>query len=148
MNTTPQIRPIAIAAIRRGDDILVFEGHDATKQETYYRPLGGGIEFGESAVEAVQRELREELDVGLSDVELLGVVENIFAAFGRAGHEIVFVYSANLADLSMYDRDAVGHIKDEGSPVSWQPLSRFTSGEAVLYPRGLVALLPAATPTQ
>ena len=146
MNRMPQIRPIALAAIRRGDDILVFEGHDATKQETFYRPLGGGIEFGESAAEAVQRELQEELAVELSDVELLGVLENIFTASDRAGHEIVFVYSANLADLSMYERDAVGHVADEGSPVTWQPLSRFTSGKAILYPRGLVDLLPAVTP--
>ncbi|MFC4019058.1 NUDIX hydrolase [Micromonospora sp. GCM10011542] len=146
MSRMPQIRPIALAAVRRGDDLLVFEGHDATKQETFYRPLGGGIEFGESAAEAVRRELREELAAELSDVELLGVLENIFTAYGRVGHEIVFVHSAALADRSMYERDAVGHVADEGSPVTWQPLSRFTSGEAVLYPRGLIDLLSAVTP--
>ena len=96
----------------------------------------------------MEREVREELAVELSDLKLLGVLENIFTAFGRAGHEIVFVYSANLADLSMYDRDAVGHIIDEGSPVTWQPLGRFTSGEAILYPPGLLGLLPAVTPVR
>ncbi|HEX8343955.1 MAG TPA: NUDIX domain-containing protein [Actinoplanes sp.] len=146
MTTMPQIRPVALAAIRRGGDILVFEGYDATKQETFYRPLGGGIEFGESAAEAVERELREELAVELSDVALLGVLENIFTAFGREGHEIVFVYSADLVDQSMYARDAVGHVIDEGSPVTWQPLSRFISGGAILYPRGLLGLLPTVTP--
>jgi ADP-ribose pyrophosphatase YjhB (NUDIX family) len=148
MTTMPQIRPIALAAIRRGGEILVFEGHDATKRETFYRPLGGGIEFAESAAQAVERELREELAVELSDVKLLGVLENIFTAFGRAGHEIVFVYSAGLADLSMYDRDTLGHILDEGSPVTWQPLSRFTSGKAILYPSGLLGLLQAVTPAR
>ncbi|MEV8508128.1 NUDIX domain-containing protein [Actinoplanes sp. NPDC051475] len=135
------IRPIALAAVRRGDDLLVFEGHDATKGETFYRPLGGGIEFGEPAVEALRRELREELAAELSRVELLGVLENIFAAFGRQGHEIVFVYAADLAEPSLYERDDVGRIIDEGSPVSWQPLSRFTRGEAILYPTGLLELL-------
>lgn len=135
------IRPIALAAVRRGDDLLVFEGHDATKGETFYRPLGGGIEFGEPAVVALRRELREELAAELSRVELLGVLENIFAAYGRQGHEIVFVYAADLAEPSLYEHDDVGRIIDEGSPVSWQPLSRFTRGEAILYPTGLLELL-------
>lgn len=43
------IRPIALAIPRRGDDLLVFEYHDRSKGETFCRPLGGGIEFGETA---------------------------------------------------------------------------------------------------
>ncbi|MDW3844990.1 NUDIX domain-containing protein [Micromonospora sp. BRA006-A] len=54
--------------------------------------MGGGIDFGETAEAAVRRELREELDVDLLDVRLLGVLENLFHAFGRDGHEIVFVF--------------------------------------------------------
>ncbi|MEU1844024.1 NUDIX hydrolase [Micromonospora sediminicola] len=146
MTSPPHIRAVAVAVVRRGDDLLVFEAHDATKRETFYRPLGGGVEFGESAAEAVRRELREELAVELSGVELLGVLENIFTAFGRAGHEIVFVFSADLADPSIYERDAVGIVADEGSPVSWQPLRRFAGGEAILYPDGLLDLLPRALP--
>ena len=143
MDAIPQIRPIALAAIRRDDAILVFEGRDETKGETFYRPLGGGIEFGESAAEAVRRELREELAVELSNVELLGVLENIFTAFGRPGHEIVFVYSADVADPAMYAADDVGHVIDDGSPVMWKSLSRFRDGEATLYPQGLLGLLTA-----
>lgn len=41
------IRPIAVAVPRRGEDLLVFEYHDSTKDETFHRPLGGGIDFGE-----------------------------------------------------------------------------------------------------
>ena len=48
------IRPIALAVPRRGDDLLVFEGHDPTKGQTFYRPLGGGIDFGETAEAAVR----------------------------------------------------------------------------------------------
>jgi ADP-ribose pyrophosphatase YjhB (NUDIX family) len=145
VNVKPRIRAIALAIVRRGDAILVFEGWDESKQETFYRPLGGGIEFGEPAAEAVRRELREELGVELSNVELLGVLENIFTAFGRPGHEIVFVYAAEAADPAIYTADDVGHVLDEGSPVTWQPLSRF-NGKAILYPPGLVELLGAGIP--
>jgi ADP-ribose pyrophosphatase YjhB (NUDIX family) len=137
------IRPLALAVIRRGDDLLVFEGHDRTKNETFYRPLGGGIEFGERAVDALRRELREELAAELAGIALLGVLENLFTAFGRPGHEIVFLYAADLLDPTLYERDHVGHVLDDGSPVTWQPLRRFTgqNGTAPLYPHGLADLL-------
>jgi ADP-ribose pyrophosphatase YjhB (NUDIX family) len=146
MDASLQIRAVALAVVRRGDAILVFEGRDEINGETFYRPLGGGIEFGESAADAVRRELREELAVELLNVELLGVVENIFEAFGRPGHEIVFVYSAEVADPEMYAADHVGRVLDEGSPVMWQSLSRFGDGEAILYPSGLIGLLTSGTP--
>jgi hypothetical protein len=43
------VRPIAIAIIRRGERIFVAEGTDDVTEETFYRPLGGLVEFGELA---------------------------------------------------------------------------------------------------
>jgi ADP-ribose pyrophosphatase YjhB (NUDIX family) len=135
------IRPIVVAVARRGEDLLVFEYHDSTKDETFYRPLGGGIEFGETAEAAVRRELREELDVELLDVRLLGVLENLFHAFGRDAHEIVFVFDCRLADRSVYERDAVGEILDDsGTKVMWRALSSFNT-DSPLYPAGLAGML-------
>ncbi|WP_144127332.1 NUDIX hydrolase [Catellatospora sichuanensis] len=135
------IRNIALAVPRRGDDVLVFRGHDRTRDQTFYRPLGGGIEFGETAAQALHREMREELAVELTGVRLLGVLENLFQAYDRAGHEIVFVFACDLADRSLYERDHVGEILDDaGTPVLWRPLSGF--GDITpLYPAGLADLL-------
>ena len=42
-----RVRTIAICVFKKGGRIFVAEGYDPAKQETFYRPLGGRIEFGE-----------------------------------------------------------------------------------------------------
>jgi ADP-ribose pyrophosphatase YjhB (NUDIX family) len=138
-----RIRPVALAIVRRGEDLLVFEAFDETSGGSYYRPLGGGIEFRETAIDALRREMREELAAELADVELIGVRENIFEAHGGPGHEIVFLFSATLVDPAFYTRDEVGVVLDDGAPVSWQPLRRFGPGLPPLYPAGLLEFLLA-----
>jgi hypothetical protein len=53
----------------------------------------------------------------------------------------VFVYAAEAADPAVYTADYAAHVLDEGSAVSWQPLSTSRSGEAILYPAGLIDLI-------
>lgn len=143
MPETPPIRPLALAIVRRGQDLLVFEGRDELKGEIYHRPLGGGIEFGETAVEAVRRELQEELAAELTAVERIAVMENLFTYEGKPGHEIVFLFAAELVDKSLYARDEVGVVLDEGSPIRWLSLADVLSGKEILYPHGLAELLSA-----
>lgn len=141
------VRPIALAVIRRDRDnaILVFEGHDSHKDETFYRPLGGTIEFGEPSEQTVRRELYEEVGLELNDVRYLATIENIFTYRGEIGHEIVMLYETRLAETSAhaYDQDVFQVIEDTGQtfPARWIPLSHFRPGGPPLYPTGLVDLL-------
>ena len=102
-----KIRPIAICVCRDGDRILVAEGRDSKKNQVFYRPLGGMIEFGERGEETVTRELMEEIGATLTDVRYLGTLENIFVYEGRRGHEIVLVYDGKLADRSLYQNEVI-----------------------------------------
>ena len=137
------IRPLAIGIFRRGDEILVFEGTDPVKGETFYRPLGGAIEFGEYGHQALAREVREEIGLGIDDVYYLGLSENIFVYDGEMGHEIVLIYEGTLVDDAVYEIDAFTGHEDDGTPfkVVWRSLEAFRRGEAPLYPTGLLELL-------
>ena len=137
------IRAKAVCVCRHDDCILVGPGVDSVKGETFFGPLGGGVEFGEPATDAVRREMREELGVELEDVNLLGVLENIFTYEGEPGHEMVFVFEARLADESLYDRELLTGEESNGQRFEaiWVPVRRFAPGGPPLYPHGLYELL-------
>jgi len=142
------IRPIAICVFRRNDSLFVFEGHDWVKGETFYRPLGGGIEFGEYGIQATAREIREEIGEEVANLRYLGTLENIFTCNGKPGHEIVQVYEGEFADRRMYERESMEGREDCGTPFKamWKPLADFQRGHAPLYPDGLLQLLERDSP--
>ena len=137
------IRPLAICVFRHRDRILVEKAYDPTKEEHFYRPLGGGIEFGETSRDALIREIREEINAQITDLRLLGTLENIFTFDGRPGHEIVQVYDATFCDAALYTRDGIPGSEDDGHTFTaqWLPLASLTPDAPPLYPDGLLDLL-------
>ena len=113
MGKKTRIRAIALCVLRNRDRILVSKGFDPQKQESFYRPLGGGIDFGETSWDAAVREIKEELDIDICEPQLLSVFENIFVYDGQPGHEIVFVYDAKLVDESLYERPSLLALEGE-----------------------------------
>ena len=139
-----QIRPIAICVFSKDDRILVFEGYDPSKKETFYRPLGGGIEFGESSEETVRREMMEEINAEVGELRYLGTLENIFTFDGAIGHEIVQVYDGALKESGLYEHVVIiGHEAgvEESFKAMWKSLDEFGAGKSILYPDGLLKLL-------
>ena len=141
----PHIRALAICIFSHNGKILVFEGYDPKKDEMFYRPLGGGIEFGEHSAETVRRELMEEISAEVKDLVYLGTLENIFIFDGEPGHEIVQVYDGVLTESGLYEQaEILGNeadaIEDEFT-ATWKSLDEFGPGKAILYPDGLLELL-------
>ncbi len=143
----PQIRPLALAIIRKGDALLLGASYDPVRQLRFYRPPGGGIEFGETGAQAIQREMREEIAAELLNVRYLTTMENIFTYKGAPGHEIVLLYTADLRDPTLYDPAyscAVLDAPGAGETICWRTLAQLELEGAPLYPDGLLNLLTLA----
>jgi len=104
-----------------------------------WRPVGGTIEFGEPAADALRREFWEELGEDICDLQILCVLENLYTHNGAPGHEIVFVFSATFVDTAAYRREMYefvdGTIRNE---VKWVDTSEFLDGSQELFPGELI----------
>ena len=138
---TGYVRVKVICLFSNTGRILAIDAYDPTKDERFWVPIGGRVELGETSSEAIIREVREELSCEITDLDLLGVLENLFTFDGGDGHEVVFVYDARLMDSSLYERPVVigveggseftAHWIDPAAPDNAWPL----------YPEGLLDLL-------
>lgn len=144
MSKKDRIRPLALCVFRRGDKIFVAEGHDNKRDLTFYRPIGGGIEFGERAIDTIKREVQEEINAEVSNLVYLDTLENIFVYDGSPGHEICLIFDGTFVDdfRNADDYTVVG--SDDDATLyngSWKSLGFFRERHAPLYPDGLLELL-------
>ena len=137
-----RIRPVALALIHRSDEILV--GCHDTGENSFYRPLGGGIEVGEYARNAIVREIREELGRAIEPIRRRAVIENVFTYRGKQGHEVVFLIESAFSDDAAYDQETFVAEDEEATRARWMPVQSFIRGEEIVYPTGIADLLGKA----
>lgn len=138
-----QVVKAMVVIQRPRDRALLVSEHADPARPAFHRPLGGHVEFGEYAEHALRRELLEEIGQSLSDVRLLGVLENIFDWEGGQAHEVVFVFGASFEDDSAYeiaDQRILDHADDDGTRVRWRDAGAVSPP---LYPDGLTDLVQA-----
>jgi ADP-ribose pyrophosphatase YjhB (NUDIX family) len=134
----------AMAVIRRPRDraLLVSES-DSGSEPLFQRPLGGHVEFGEYAADTIHREFLEEIGQAVTDVRLLGVLENIFGWRGGTEHEVVFIFAAAFASDAAYEIEEQ-LIRDDTEPrdrVLWRAADAISPP---LYPTGLSELIASS----
>lgn len=82
----------AAAIIRDGDFVLLHRVAD----DPFWALPGGRVELGETAEDAVRRELREELDTEVQVSALAAVVENRFRYRGESQHGVELHFEVTL----------------------------------------------------
>lgn len=132
---SPQIIKVKAMCVivRKDSEILANRSKDPLTGEAFTRLIGGSIEFGETAEEALRREFKEELGAELEHVSLVKVIENRFVYNGQPGHEIVFIFKGDFADKSLYDKESIPRIDKDGE-AGWISLASVRAGKEKLYP--------------
>lgn len=140
-----RIRAVALAIFVRPRDRAVLAVRFPEPDRVFYRPPGGGIEFGERAKEAACREAVEELGYAVYAERLLGIVENLFEHNGVRGHEIMFNWLLRFEDESLYEHDELPVVEMNGSNyvAHWVAPSDLAAQGIPLFPRELIPLLEA-----
>ena len=133
----------AICIFQQRDYIFVSKSFDSVEKEDYYRPIGGTTEFGEYSKETIIREIHEEMNAEIDNIELMKVIENIFVCDGRNGHEIVFLYRADFVDKAHYEmiEHQISESNGRKYPAYWIKIDDFSMGNLRLVPEGLIEYL-------
>lgn len=138
------IRPIALALIKNPkNQYLYHQGTDSYTKEKFYRPLGGGIDFGETAATCLQREMVEELNEEIKLDGYIETLENIFSYENKAAHEIVIIYKAEFKNPAVYEKNALIIHEHDGRTATavWRTLEEIKTEGAHLYPPGLEKII-------
>ncbi len=123
---------IARVIIREGNQVLLVR---ATGADNTFLP-GGHVEFGETAVHALQREVNEEMGHALEVEIFLGAVEHMWPADTLSNHEINLVFSGKLPGL---DPGEFPISNEAHLELLWAPINLID--EYNLQPASLVKLI-------
>ncbi|NEP45926.1 MAG: NUDIX hydrolase [Okeania sp. SIO2G4] len=139
MSKKNKIRVLALGLIRDDDHLFISQGYDSIKQESFYRVMGGGVDFGEYSRDALQREFQEEIEAELTNIKYLGCMENIFMFNGEERHELIQLYKCDFADPKFYQIEELTFWEKERKKTAlWVSIDRFKSGELKIVPENFL----------
>lgn len=139
-----RIRVKALGLHWRSNRLLAAEVTDDSGHVKGVRPLGGSVEFGETAETALIREFQEELGITVRPVGPPFFMENLFFHEGMPGHEILVIFDIDVpADTPIPD-GRLRLAESDGSIffADWFDLDALdVPGGLPLFPTGLKARL-------
>lgn len=140
MKSSNLIRLKTLAWIEEDHALFVVKNHDSVKGDDYYRPVGGSVNFGERTMNALLREVNEELDTTITITGDPLIVENIFVCDGEIGHEIDYLYPSRFNDPGFYARKIYSLREDSGETFDalWIEIEACLTGKHRLVPEELL----------
>ncbi|MED4780502.1 NUDIX hydrolase [Brevibacillus choshinensis] len=125
------------------EDSILLEQFPEEDEVITFRPVGGTIEYGEDSKSAVIREVKEEINQDITEVRLLGIIENIFPYYAETGHEFDFIYEAKLLSNQSYEHEAIEGFEGENKFIAvWKRVTDFKDNPNIkLVPDGLFEML-------
>ena len=132
-----------VGAIAVHNERLLVE-HDAEHRFCFVP--GGRVEFGENAMQALAREVREELGEDATIGRLALVTDNLFELDERRYQEIALYFLIEFAPgATVLERDGSFEGSESGTVFQWIPLEAVE--QANLFPTFLQSHVKAIPPT-
>ncbi len=124
----------AMCLFQHNGRVLAGKGFDSKRDEHFYRIVGGGMDFFETAEETIRREIQEELGSDIENLKYLTLIENLFEFEGARGHQITFIFSGDLASKALYDQEKIEFLDAPGLFMEWVPIKDIVEKKVVAYP--------------
>ena len=122
---------VAAIILRDGPGVSTEVLLQVIGSQPYWCLPGGRVDFGESAEEAMRREIVEELGLEPHIVRPLWVVENLYQQNGARYHEASLYYLASLPEASpeAAATDSWTTVELDGTPLlnQWHPVDTLES---------------------
>lgn len=141
---SPHIRVKALGLHWRDGKLLAAEVHSDAGQIKGFRPLGGSVEFGETARDALIREFQEELGIPVTITGAPIFFENIYLHEGAPGHELLILFEVAFPKGAFAGQDRIRFHENDGTAcvAQWCDLDQLDlPGGPALFPSGLKAYL-------
>jgi 8-oxo-dGTP diphosphatase len=131
-NENKSVRPVAAALILRGEEVLICQRRPDQPLGSKWEFPGGKMEPGETAEEALRRELNEELGIDATISTRVAHVRHNYRSGGAVDLQFFLVkeYSGDVTNLIFQD-------------VRWCPLRNLPEYDFVTADRNLVRDLAA-----
>lgn len=126
------LRFVAAALILRGDEVLICQRKAGSPMGLKWEFPGGKIEVGETAEQALRRELNEELGIEATIGTRIAHVRHNYRSGGAVDLEFFAVHS--------FEGELTNHIFED---VRWAPLKDLPSYDFLAADRDLVRDLAA-----
>ncbi|UNK16338.1 NUDIX domain-containing protein [Paenibacillus sp. N3/727] len=131
----PLLRAEAIIIGNDGNSVFV----QCDNEESFYRFPGGSVEFGETAAEAIRRELIEEFDLQSEVGSLACLNESIVEYDGKKRHHCTILHWVSIDDSII--QDSLIHNEQQGIKLIWRTFEQLK--QKPLYPEGILDFLIA-----
>lgn len=112
--------------------VIIYKGHillsttthhnKEFEKDLYFLP-GGHVEYNESAISALKREILEEIYLEVDELKFIGALECSWDKKGKIYHEINLVYHVNILNLSL---EAPPKSSEPFIEFVWRPLSNLS----------------------
>ena len=97
------------AIIKKKNKVLV---HHSIGSEHFTLP-GGRVKEGESSIEALQREIKEEMDFETEYVRPVSLIENFFIMKGKEYHELLMTHELKFKNEEIYAKEKYEPVEPE-----------------------------------